>query len=80
MKFTLFTRAALARDVPKHHLKKGDVVRIIDYLDNPETGYALEVFDALGNTLAVFAVPENYVEAIQEGELLQVRHMDVELQ
>jgi hypothetical protein len=76
MKFELFKRAALTRDVPKHRLKRGDVVRVIDYLDKPEPGYALEVFDALGNTVAVFAVPEYYLEPIVEGELLQVRHVE----
>jgi hypothetical protein len=79
MKFELYTRAVLARDVPEDRLKKGDVVRVIDYLDDPEPGYALEVFDALGNTVAVLGVPENYLEAIHEGELLQVRQMEEEL-
>lgn len=76
MKFELFTRAALARDIPTHHLKRGDVVRVIDYLDDPEPGYALEVFDALGNTIAVFAVPEYYLEPFVQGELLHVRHVE----
>ena len=80
MKFELYTRAVLTRDVPTDRLKKGDVVRVIDYLDDPEPGYALEVFDALGNTVAVLGVPENYLEAIREGELLQVRQMEEELQ
>ncbi len=80
MRLPLFERAALTQDVPRHHLKKGDVVRVIDYLEDPEPGYALEVFDALGTTVAVFAVPERYVEAIREGELLQVRQMDPEFQ
>jgi hypothetical protein len=78
MKLELFERAALTHDVPKHHLKKGDVVRVIDYLDNPEPGYALEVFDALGNTVDVLSVPEYYLEALREGELLQVRHVEAD--
>ena len=79
MKFELYKRAALARDVPEHYLKKDDVVRVIDYLEEPEPGYALEVFDALGNTIAVFAVPESYLEALHEGEVLQVRHAGIQV-
>ena len=76
MNFELFTRAVLTRDVPVHRLKKGDVVRVIDYLEDPEPGYALEVFDALGNTIAVLAVPEYFLEPILEGEVLQVRALE----
>ena len=78
MKFELFSRVALARDVPSYHLKKGDVARVVEYLDDPEPGYALEVFDALGETIDVFSVPEDYLEPIVHGERLQVRHVETE--
>ena len=72
MKFELYSRVALARDVPEYHLKRGDVARAIDYLDDPEPGYVLEVFDALGDTVDVFSVPEYYLEPNRHDERLQV--------
>jgi hypothetical protein len=79
MKFELFSRIALARDVPEYHLKKGDVARIVEYLDDPEPGYTLEVFDALGETVDVVSVPEYYLERIRHDERLQVRQVEPEL-
>jgi hypothetical protein len=76
MKFELYSRVALTHDVPNHNLKKGDVARIVEYFDDPYPGYALEVFDALGETVDVLSVPENYLEPILHGERLQVRHVE----
>ena len=73
MKIELFSRVALARDIPEYQLKKGDVARVVDYLDDPEPGYTLEVFDALGETIDVFSVSVDDVELIHHGERLQVR-------
>ena len=76
MKLELYKEAVLTEDVPEYHLKKGDLVMVIDYLENPEPGYMLEIFDALGNTVGVTAVPERLLEPVQEGERLQVRHIE----
>ncbi len=76
MKLELYKKAVLTHDVPTEHLKKGDLVTVIDYLENPEPGYILEIFDALGNTVGVTAVPERLLEPVQEGERLQVRHIE----
>jgi hypothetical protein len=73
LKLELFKEAVFTRDVPEHQIKKGDVATVIDYFDNPEPGYALEVFDALGHTVDVLSVPESYLEPIREGERWQVR-------
>jgi Domain of unknown function (DUF4926) len=78
MKFELYSRVALINDVPNHHLKKGDVARIVEYFDEPYPGYALEVFDALGETVDVLSVPENYLEPIRHGERLQVRNIEAD--
>jgi hypothetical protein len=76
MKFELFKEVAFARDYPERGIKKGDVATVLDYLEDPEPGYALEVFDALGNTVDVFAVAERYLEPLQKGERWQVRHVE----
>jgi len=78
MKFELFKEVIFARDLPEHQIQKGDVATVIDYFDNPEPGYALEVFDALGNTVDVLSVPEYFLEPIHEGERLQVRHVEAD--
>jgi hypothetical protein len=76
MKLPLYQRVALARDVDEHRLKKGDVAVLIDRVPHPsggEEGVVLEVFNALGASLAVVAVPESTVEPLREDEILSVR-------
>ncbi|HEX5316327.1 MAG TPA: DUF4926 domain-containing protein [Candidatus Kapabacteria bacterium] len=76
MKFNLFQRVAFAVDLPDDGIRKGDVARIVEYFDRPRPGYALEVFNAVGETVAVVAVPESSLEPLTENERLQVRHVE----
>jgi hypothetical protein len=73
--FELYTDAALARDIPEHRLRRGDVVKIADIhaSSNGENGYSIEVFNALGDTIAVTAVPESALESLRKDEVLSVR-------
>jgi hypothetical protein len=73
--FELYTDAALVRDIPEHRLRRGDVVKIIDLhaSSNGENGYSIEVFNALGDTIAVTAVPESALESLRNDEVLSVR-------
>lgn len=75
MAFELYTDAALARDIPEHRLRRGDVVKIIDLhaSSNGENGYSIEVFNALGDTIAVTAVPESALESLHDDEVFSVR-------
>lgn len=77
MRFDLYTDAALARDIPEHGLCRGDVVKIVDYhpSSNGENGYSIEVFNALGETIAVTAVSESALEPLRENEVLSVRQL-----
>jgi hypothetical protein len=36
-------------------------------------GYSLEVFNALGDTIAVVTVPESLIEPLRENEVFSVR-------
>ena len=74
-RFELYTDAALARDIPEHRLLRGDVVKIIDHHRSPngENGYSIEVFNALGDTVAVTTVPESALESLRRDEVLSVR-------
>ena len=76
MRFPLYQRVALKRDLPEHGLKKGDVAVVVDYVPHPEEGEegcVLEVFNALGESIAVLARPMSEVEALHAGEILSVR-------
>lgn len=78
MRFKLFTRAALKNDLPLHHLKKGDVVTIVETHKgalSQETGYTVEVFNATGDTVAVITVPESALEPLTNNEILHVRQL-----
>ena len=80
MKLELFKEAAFTHDIPERGIKRGDVATVIDYLDDPEPGYIIEVFDALGHTADVLSVPVSYMEPIREGERFQVREFQTEIQ
>ena len=74
----LYQRIALAHDLPEHNLCKGDVAVVVEHLPvtaatGGEDGYALEVFNALGETIAVVMVPASAVKPLTEDEILQAR-------
>jgi hypothetical protein len=51
---------------------------VVEYLPGAsatdgEEGYALEVFNAVGETIAVIMVPVSAVKPLTENEILQVR-------
>ena len=75
MRFELYTDAALVRDIPEHRLRRGDVVKVVDHhpSSNGENGYSIEVFNAVGETIAVTAVPESALEPLHKDEVLSVR-------
>lgn len=75
MKFEPYTDAVLTRDVPEHRLKRGGIVKLVDHhvaRDGSE-GYSIEVFNAVGDTIAVTAVPETALETLREDEIFCAR-------
>lgn len=75
MKFKLFEQVALARDIPEENLRRGDVATIVDShpANGGEIGYSIEVFNAIGDTIAVTAVAESFLEQLTANEILHVR-------
>lgn len=75
MKFELYTDAALTCDLPEHHLRRGDIVKLVDHHVAPDgtEGYSIEVFNAVGDTIAVTAVPASALEVLREDEVLCIR-------
>ena len=65
MAYPLFTRVSLAKDFPEQSLHRGDLATIVEIHEGgpaQETGYSLEVFNAVGETIAVLVVEgvQNY--------------------
>jgi len=75
MKFELYTDVALRCDVPEHRLRRGDIVKLVDSHVAPDgtEGYSIEVFNALGDTIAVTSVPASALETLRQDEVLCAR-------
>jgi hypothetical protein len=76
MSLPLYQRVALRRDLPEHNLRRGDVATLLDYVPHPEggeQGCVVEVFNALGESIAVVAVSESDIEGLRADEVLAVR-------
>ena len=79
MGYQLFTKVALKVDVPRHRLRKGDVATIVEAhpgVPGQETGYSLEVFNAVGDTLVVVTLRESQIEALANDAVLHVRRLE----
>ena len=73
-----FQRVALRADFPQHGLRAGDVATLIDLVPHPTDqskphGCVLEVFNALGDSIAVITVPETSVQPLRADEVLAIR-------
>ena len=76
MTFELFTRVSLAEDFPEYGLHKGDLASIVETHEgspHQEKGYSLEVFNAVGETIAVLVVEESKINPVKGDEILHVR-------
>jgi len=79
MKYELFKEAVLLKDIPEKKLKKGDVAIIVEHhpSSTTEDGYTLEVFNALGDTIAIVTLPESEIDSLKETEVFSVRSLEV---
>ena len=73
----LFEEVVLRQDIPEKKLRKGDVATIVEYhpVSVGEDGYCLEIFNALGDTIAVVTVAESAIESLREDEIFSVRSL-----
>lgn len=79
MAYELFSKVALKVDLPARKLRPGDVATIVEaHPGRPgqEPGYSLEVFNAVGETIAVVTVRESQIEPLTQNEVLHVRKLD----
>ena len=77
MTYKLFEEVVLAEDIPKRGLKKGDVATIVEHhpVSDGEDGYSLELFNALGDTIAVITLSESAIEPLTVNEIFSVRSL-----
>ena len=76
MSFELFQEVALKRDVPERQLRSGDLATIVEFVPHPsggENGCVLEIFSAIGKSIAVVALPVSAIEPLSANEVLAVR-------
>ncbi len=76
MKHELFSHVILAQDFPEHGLCRGDFATVVEHYEGApgqEPGYELEVFNAVGETVAVVSARESQLEAPRSDERLCVR-------
>ena len=77
MKYELFQQVALARDLPEKRLQRGDMATIVDRhpAAGGEPGYSIEVFNALGETIAVTVVAESCLQPLTANDIMHVRSL-----
>jgi hypothetical protein len=76
MTMKLYQEVSLARDLPEYSLRSGDLAMLVDLVPHPsngEEGCVMEVFNAIGESLAAIAVPISAVEVLHPYEILSVR-------
>ena len=59
MNYPLYSDVILLRDLPEECLSVSDIGTVVDRHDvaGLETGYSVEFFDMLGNTVAIVTLP-----------------------
>lgn len=78
MAIDLYQEVTLKQDLPEYQLRAGDLATVIDIVPHPtvgEDGYILEVFNAIGVSLAVIIVPQSVVKALESDTILTVRSL-----
>ncbi|MBX3055904.1 MAG: DUF4926 domain-containing protein [Anaerolineae bacterium] len=79
MTFKLFEQVVLTQDIPERKLRRGDVATIVEHhpMWQGEDGYSLELFNGIGETIAVITVPESAIQPLSADTILHVRNLRV---
>lgn len=76
MTLNLYQEVALTRDLPEHQLKTGDIGTLVDIVPHPdggEDGCVLEIFNAVGESIAVVVVSKSALEMLRADAILTMR-------
>ncbi|HRQ42319.1 MAG TPA: DUF4926 domain-containing protein [Chloroflexota bacterium] len=79
MTYRLFEQVVLRQDIPEKNLRRGDVATIVEHhpMHQGEDGYSLELFNGIGETIAVITVPESAIQPLSANTILHVRDLKV---
>ena len=63
MNYQLYSDVILLCNLPEEGLYAGDIGTVVEqhHVEELETGYSVEFFDLLGNTVAVATLPGSYL-------------------
>jgi hypothetical protein len=78
VRLELYQEIALNRGFPENNLYRGDIATLIDYVPHPtesEEGAVLEIFNALGESVAVVTVPISSIDVLQPSDVLSIRRL-----
>jgi len=75
MKYKLFEEVVLNINIPGKNLRKDDVATIVEFhpVSEGENGYSLEIFNSVGDTIAVITVPESSIKPLTAEEVFSAR-------
>jgi hypothetical protein len=78
MNFELYSDVVLSCDIPEDGLRAGDIGTVVERHDVPgtETGYSIEFFDLLGDTVAVVAVSASSLRVPTHSDLPTSRTLE----
>ena len=77
MRYKLFEEVVLTKDIPEKGLRRGDVATVVEHhpVSDGEDGYSLEIFNVLGDTVAVITVEGSALEPLTVDEIFSVRSL-----
>ena len=78
MTLELYQEISLTCNLPKYQLKAGDIATLIDFVPHTtggEDGCILEVFNAVGESIAVVTVPLSAIKPLSGDEILTIRSL-----
>jgi hypothetical protein len=76
MSIELYQEVVPTQAVPEYELHAGDVVTVVDFVRHPhggEDGWIVEVFTAVGETIAVLTVPRSFIVPLNADSILTIR-------
>ncbi|MBC6424849.1 MAG: DUF4926 domain-containing protein [Hormoscilla sp. SP12CHS1] len=77
MALEMFKMVTLQEDIPEYKLRRGDVATIVEHHPtSDEDGYSLEVFNAIGETIAVVTVAESQIQLLTANQVLHARFLE----
>ncbi len=80
MKIELYSEVMLTRDVSTENLRQGDVVTLVDIVRHPsgdEDGAVVELFNAVGESIAVAVAPLSVIAPLRADQMPAVRPLQM---